>query len=163
MELERLDEKAKKSWMISRVIALIIVTAVLITLRLIFAGIIGNKAIIINIVILIIIVFMGINAFIYPKLEYSQWQYSITEDSIEFIHGIFFIKHTIIPIIRIQHIKTSQGPINRKFDLSNLEIYTAGGMHEIPNLNKEKAEKISDYIKDKVHIKVTEERKGSEL
>lgn len=162
MELEKLDENAKKSWMISRVIALISITTILIMLRVIFAGIIGNKGIIINIVIIIITVLMGINAFIYPKLEYNQWKYSITEDSIEFTHGIFFIKHTIIPIIRIQHIKTSQGPINRRFQLSTLEIYTAGGTHEIPNLNKEKADKISDYIKEKVHMKVWQEAEGSE-
>ena len=157
MNFEKLDELAKKSWLISSLIALIIVSGVLITIRIIAHKGLGDKGFIFNIVIFIIISLMALNAFIYPSLEYKQWKYSINEDSIELIHGIYFVKSAIIPVVRIQHIKTSQGPINKKLGLSSMEIYTAGGVHKIPNINKEKAEEIAKYLKDKVHIKVKDQ------
>lgn len=163
MNFESLDEMAKKSWFVSRIIAFILIAITLITIRVMVNNIIGDKGIIFTIVIGIILFLLGVNAFIYPEIEYKQWKYSITSDSIELIHGIFFLEHTIIPIIRIQHIKTSQGPINKNFDLSTIEIYTAGGVHHIPELNEEKAEMLSRYIKDKVQIKAIKEMEGHNL
>jgi len=154
LNFEKLDKLAKKSWLISRLTAMIVVSGILITFRIIAHNALGDKVYIFSIVIVIIITLMAINAFVYPKIEYKQWRYSINEDCIELIHGIYFVKNTIIPVVRIQHIKTSQGPVNKKLGLSSMEIYTAGGVHKIPNINKEKAEEIAKHLKDKVHIKV---------
>lgn len=162
LDYSKLDVKAKKSWFISRFIALIIFSALSITIRFIAHNKLGDKGWIASIIIALIILLLILNTFVYPTIEYKQWQYTITEDKIELIHGIYFIKTTLIPIVRIQHIKTSQGPINRKLGLSNIEIHTAGGMHEIPNITKEKAEELSQYLKDKVHQKVSKNLEAEE-
>lgn len=156
MEYSRLDEKAKKSWFISRLIALIIISGILITSRIVLKNKLASHSFIANIVVGVIVLLLIINTFIHPSIEYKQWKYIITEDRIEFIHGIYFLTTTIVPIVRIQHVKISQGPINRIFNLADIEIHTAGGVHEIPGFPKEKAEEISTYLKDKVHIKVNE-------
>ena len=154
LNYEKLDKLAKKSWFISRLITLLVIIIVLIALRIFLSDKLGDKAFIISSIIALVILFFTINAFIYPEIVYNQWRYSVSEDCIELIHGIFFVKNTVIPVVRIQHIKTSQGPINRKLGLANMEIFTAGGAHKIPNINREKAEEIAIYLKDKLHIKI---------
>ena len=154
LNYEKLDKQAKKSWLISRLITLFVISVIMISIRVFLADKLGNKSTIVTTIIVFIILLLAINAILYPEIEYNQWRYCIYEDCIELIHGIIFTKNTVIPLVRIQHIKTSQGPVNRKLGLSNIEIFTAGGSHEIPNIKKEKADEISMFLKDKVQIKI---------
>lgn len=158
MEYSKLHINSIKSWFISRAIATVIVAAILIigdyflTTKLDFLR--GNLSLYVNIGIGIIIFFMILNTVAYPSIEYKQWKYMITKDKIEFSEGIYWIKTVVIPIVRVQHIKISEGPINRRFNLANLQIYTAGGSYTIPNIELKKAEEISEFLKDKVKEKV---------
>lgn len=77
-----------------------------------------------------------------PAVEYRQWRYYIGEDRIEMIHGIFFVNHSLIPINRLQHLKIQQGILQRRFDLATVDIYTAGGSHQIHALRYAEAEEI---------------------
>lgn len=69
-----------------------------------------------------------------PAIEYRQWRYFIGEDRIEIIHGIFFTKRSLIPINRIQHLKIEQGILQKRFGLATVDLYTAGGTHQIKGL-----------------------------
>lgn len=77
-----------------------------------------------------------------PAIEYRQWRYHIGADRIEIIHGIFFTNHSLIPVNRIQHLKIQQGILQKRFDLATVDIYTAGGSHQIQALQYSEAEKI---------------------
>jgi len=159
MEYKRLSKNSKKTWFIARAITTIIVSAILIggkyflLSKFKFSGD-AEWNLVINIVIGIIIGLLLLNTLIYPKIEYKQWRYMINKDKIEFSEGIYYITTTIVPIVRVQHIKVNQGPINRIYKLADLHIYTAGGSHKIPNIEVEKAEEISSYLKDKIREKV---------
>lgn len=83
-----------------------------------------------------------ITIIIMPAIEYRQWRYFIGEDRIEIIHGIFFTKRTLIPINRIQHLKIEQGILQKRFDLATVDIYTAGGSHQIKALQYAAADEI---------------------
>lgn len=157
MNYEKLNKNAKKSWFISRLIGLIVMGAVIIIGRMILKNEFdwANKYIFFtNLGSILLIGSMILDCFIYPIIEYKQWGYCITDDKVEFQEGVFTIKKTIIPIVRIQHIKVNQGPINRIFKLADVEIVTAGGEHKIPNIEIERAEEISEYLKTKIRIKV---------
>lgn len=159
MQYNKLDKDAKKSWRIARFIGMIIVTLVLLVIKYFFTYKIQVKFFVnwslgINIVVGIIIFLSLLDTFLYPSIEYAQWKYIITKDKIEFSEGIYYVKTTIIPIVRVQHIKINQGPINKIFKLANINIFTAGGSHTIPNLSIEKANEISEYLKEKVKEKV---------
>ncbi|MPQ43073.1 PH domain-containing protein [Clostridium tarantellae] len=159
MEYSKLNHNAKKSWFISRIISTLIIGSILIGLDYFIIKVLHtqwgkNNAIFIHIIIGTIILLLLLNTFLYPFIEYKQWRYLIDNDKVDFSEGIFSIRRTIIPIIRIQHINLNQGPINRIFKLVDIEIVTAGGTHRIPNIELEKAEKISEYLKDKVKEKV---------
>lgn len=159
LEYNKLNINSKKSWMISRLITTVIVSSLLLGLD-IFLIYVSKFQWAINLSFFIylatgfFILLLLLNTFLYPFIEYKQWKYLINEDKVDFSEGIFFLTRTVIPIVRIQHIKVHQGPINRSFNLADIEIVTAGGSHKIPNIEFGKAEEISDYLKNKIKTKV---------
>lgn len=95
---------------------------------------------------------------LYPPIEYRQWGYYIDEEKVVIRHGLFFINQTIIPIIRIQNITISQGPINRHLGLYKVEIALASGSHEIVGLDQITADSISEGLRTKLYHRM--EAKG---
>ena len=78
--------------------------------------------------------------------------YAVRNRDISYRTGLIFRKTTTLAFNRVQHSETSQGPIDRLFDLSKLKIYTAGGSGsdlEIPGLGKDTAEYLKRLITDK--------------
>lgn len=164
MTYERLHKNSIKSWFFARIIGVVITLGILLSLRIFmiksdfgFLKINGVK-LGIDIFIGIIILFSLLEAIIYPFFEFKQWKYLIDEDKIEFQEGIFFRKTVLIPIVRIQHIEFKQGIINRFLNLADIKISTAGGTHNIPNIELCRAEEISNYLNKKVKEKVSEEK-----
>jgi membrane protein YdbS with pleckstrin-like domain len=90
--------------------------------------------------------------FVHPFIEYKQWSYCIAEDRVEFTHGIYFSSKTIIPISKIQHLNITQGPVQKFFKLSSLEIYTAGQSHEIEAIKTSEAEQIVENLNKSILI-----------
>ena len=78
----------------------------------------------------------------FPTMRWKRWRYEIREQEIELQRGVFVIKRTLVPMVRVQHVDTQQGPILRKYDLSSVTVSTAATVHEIPALEMEEAEKI---------------------
>ncbi|QJC50468.1 PH domain-containing protein [Paenibacillus albicereus] len=75
-----------------------------------------------------------------PRLLHRSWGYLVREHEIELAHGIFIRKRTLIPVVRIQHIDTKQGPIQKRCGIATLTMATAAGSHAIPGLPQEQAE-----------------------
>jgi len=90
---------------------------------------------------------------IMPAVEYRQWRYFIGADRIEIIHGIFFTNRALIPINRIQHLKIEQGILQKRFDLATVDLFTAGGTHQIKGLQYA----VADEIVRKLNHIVSEE------
>ena len=86
--------------------------------------------------------------FIYllPKLRYRRWRYEIFEQEIYIQRGILIMTRTIIPMIRVQHVDTEQGPILKQFSLATVSISTAATTHHIPALREEDASSLRDRI-----------------
>src|SRR5699024_11344296 len=85
------------------------------------------------------IVFIFLFVYIVPKLRYQRWRYEIFEQEVYIQHGILIRTRTIIPMIRVQHVETEQGPILKKFRLATVMISTAATTHQIPALSDEDA------------------------
>ena len=78
----------------------------------------------------------------FPTMRWRRWRYEIREQEIELQQGVFVIKRTLVPMVRVQHVDTRQGPILRKYHLSSVTVSTAATVHEIPALEMEEAEEI---------------------
>lgn len=79
------------------------------------------------------------DALILPRIKLHFWRYEIRNDEIDIRHGVFIIRRTLIPMIRIQHVDTEHGPIMRLFNLATLRVSTAASEHRVPALSREKA------------------------
>jgi membrane protein YdbS with pleckstrin-like domain len=62
----------------------------------------------------------------WPPLSYRYASYRIDEQGIEIRRGVLIRTVTTVPRSRVQHTDVSQGPIERRFGLGTLSIYTAG-------------------------------------
>lgn len=151
MEYKKINQNAVKTWFITRFIVLIVLSTIYLLLFFLllmpnFGDIIEVKYSLIFFGIFLFL-FLLINAFVFPLVEYKQWKYLITKDKIELNFGVITKKKIIIPISRIQFLDIKQGPIYRRFGLTCLTISTAGSTHEIPALSINEANQISEYLK----------------
>ncbi|MCI9585397.1 MAG: PH domain-containing protein [Bacilli bacterium] len=85
---------------------------------------------------------------LFPKIRYNRYKYLITDERIEVKKGLFLITTSIIQIKRVQKIELSNGPIDRIFNLSNVNIFTAAGTVDIKFLNNKEAQEISDKVNE---------------
>ncbi len=84
--------------------------------------------------------------YLYPKVKWLRWRYEVRASEIELQYGVFIVKRTLIPMVRVQHVDTSQGPILRKYNLAGITISTAATNHEIPALVLEEADELRSRI-----------------
>ena len=91
---------------------------------------------------IIILVF----AIVFPRIYFDHYRYFISEDRVDVRAGIFFIRHTVVPIERIHQVEVVEGPINRMFGLADVQITTAGGTSQIEYLERDEAERIAEEL-----------------
>ncbi len=155
MEFKNIDEKIIDGWRSVRVIRLLIslVPALLGTLWFEIESIVGY--IIIG-GLWAICLYCLLSLIVFPPLEYKRWGYYIDHEKVVIRRGLFFIKETTIPIIRIQNITVSQGPINQYLELYKVEIALASDSFEILGLTKETAESINENLRAKLYDRIAE-------
>lgn len=84
-------------------------------------------------------------------LYYRVWVYQIRADAIYLERGVVTHVRSLVPYVRIQHVDTSQGPIERMLGLSTLVVYTAGSRGadvSIPGLLPEEARDMQRRVKE---------------
>ena len=79
----------------------------------------------------------------------------LREKDILYKQGLFWQKQTGVSFKRIQHIDISNGPMERKFRLSTIKFFTAGGSLadlKISGLTTEDAHKLRSFILEKIGL-----------
>ncbi|MCM3357632.1 MAG: PH domain-containing protein [Psychrobacillus sp.] len=94
----------------------------------------------------VVLLFGYLFIYLFPKVRWSRWRYEVRDQEIELQHGLFVVKRTLVPMVRVQHVDTEQGPILRKYDLSSITISTAATSHTIPALITEEADELRGRI-----------------
>lgn len=92
------------------------------------------------------LLFMLIMIVIIPKMRWREWYYHIDEHEIELQNGIIIVEHTLIPVNRVQHVDTRQGPVLSSFNLADVVISTAATRHKIPALDVATADEVRKRI-----------------
>lgn len=105
-----------------------------------------------TIAIAIAVLYTAYFVFIYPMLRWSRWRYDIHEHEIELMYGVIFITRTIIPMVRVQHVDTMQGPLLRRYHLATITFSTAAGNHEIPALALDTADGARERIAELARV-----------
>ena len=65
----------------------------------------------------------------WPQIAYRFASYRVDGDGLEFARGVHWQTITNVPRSRVQHTDVSQGPIERRYGLGTLIVYTAGTEH----------------------------------
>lgn len=87
-----------------------------------------------------------ITIFFVPKLRWRRWRYEVFDQEIYIQRGVLVMKRAIVPMIRVQHVDTKQGPILKRFGLATVTVSTAATTHEIPALLEDEADELRDKI-----------------
>ncbi len=86
---------------------------------------------------------------VWARLVYKRRSFAVRRHDISFRSGVLITRLITIPFHRIQHCDISRSLTDQFFDLSKLNIYTAGGSSSditIPGLSMESADKLKTYI-----------------
>ena len=65
----------------------------------------------------------------WPVIEHRHASYKVDPQGIEIRKGVVWRKVINVPRSRVQHTDVSQGPLERRYGLGTLIIYTAGTEH----------------------------------
>lgn len=87
---------------------------------------------------------------IFAVLRYRVWMYQVRSDSLYLRRGVLTRVNTVAPYVRIQHVDTRRGPLERTFGLATTVVYTAGSRGadvSIPGLTPERADDLQTRLK----------------
>ncbi|WP_107948844.1 PH domain-containing protein [Lysinibacillus parviboronicapiens] len=93
-----------------------------------------------------------LSVYLFPKIRWDRWRYEVREQEIEVQHGLFVVKRTLIPMVRVQHVDTTQGPILKRYNLGNISISTAATVHTIPALIMDEADGLRARISELARV-----------
>ena len=81
-----------------------------------------------------------------PEIRWRRWRYEIRPEEIDIRRGVWSIRRTLVPMVRVQHVDTESGLLQQNFDLATVSFHTAAGQIDIPQLRRGDAEKVRDRI-----------------
>lgn len=95
---------------------------------------------------LLVFIFWLLSIFLLPHLTWKNWRYAVDENEIDLKRGVIFKTRTLIPLSRVQHVDTRQGPLLGWYDLASVTISTAATTHEIPAVDQVLADRVRHQI-----------------
>jgi uncharacterized protein len=90
----------------------------------------------------------------YPPARHRQLRYRIDDVGITIRDGVFWRSWSAVPRVRIQHTDVSQGPLERRYGVAELKLYTAGSRFtriDLPGLEHAAALALRDELQRHAH------------
>jgi uncharacterized protein len=88
-----------------------------------------------------------------PNRRYRRLRYGLHPNLLQVVRGWLFHTDTVVPLVRVQHIDVTRGPLDKAFGTATLVVHTAGTHNSIvvlPGLAPEKAAAIRDEIRQHI-------------
>jgi uncharacterized protein len=146
---ERIDIRALTVWRLTGGISTLIVWGV-VALACVATSNIGLPsrltALVLAILVAMAVLYAVVAIAIVPMVRWRRWRYQVTEREIDLQRGVLFIRRTLVPMSRVQHVDSMQGPLLRRYQLASVHVATAAGIEVIPALAVEVAEALRDRI-----------------
>ena len=86
----------------------------------------------------------------YVAVKYRVWQFDVREDDLYLERGVLTRVNTVVPFVRVQHVDTQRGPVERALGLASVVVYTAGSRGAdvtIPGLTPERADDLQEQLR----------------
>jgi len=94
----------------------------------------------------VVVALAAIGIIILPPIRYRVFWYAISPTEIDIQHGIIFIKRSVVPMHRVQTLRTERGPMADHYRMTNLKIKTAADSVTISGLDRREADELCDRI-----------------
>ena len=88
-----------------------------------------------------------------PQRTYARLRYGLDGRLLQVVRGWMFHTDTVVPLVRVQHIDVTRGPLDKTFGTATLVLHTAGTHNSIvtvPGLAPERAAGIRDTIREHI-------------
>lgn len=141
MSLQSLNNRIRYLWTTTSALIFIIIGSIISALLSIA---IGASAFVLPPLFLVLGAFYGLK-------RYSNWGFEVRDDHLYIEHGVLKKTYSMVPFVRVQHIDTDRGPLDRMLGLSVLRVYTAGSKGadiRIPGLEKANASELQEKLRD---------------
>ena len=82
--------------------------------------------------------------------RYRVWRFEVREDDLYLERGVLTRVTTVVPFVRVQHVDTQRGPVERAVGLASVVVYTAGSRGAdvtIPGLTPERADDLQERLR----------------
>jgi membrane protein YdbS with pleckstrin-like domain len=83
-------------------------------------------------------------------LRYRRWRFALEEDAVYLERGVLTHVTSVVPFVRVQHVDSQRGPIERTVGLASVVVYTAGSRGAdvtIPGLSPERADALRERLR----------------
>ena len=150
---QRIAPTALRAWRIAAGMVNIILWLLVITLG-ILTYIYEFSTWYVTIALILVVVLLILFVVVIPKIRYRRWRYEIFDKEIYIQHGLIIVTRTIVPMTRVQHVDTTQGPILKRFNLAGVQISTAATIHTIPALEEADAIQLRDRISELARVAI---------
>lgn len=141
----RLDPRMLRVWYISSLVGIVAVAALAVVAWLIVRHLGGDVFWVYLVAGVIEAICVG-DMLVLPRVEYATWRYDVTPTDVDLYSGVFTKKRVLVPLVRVQHVQTKQGPILRAHGLASVTVSTAGESFEIPGLAEDDANGLRDRV-----------------
>ena len=121
------------------------------------AFVISDIALVAFVVMFAAMSLVGIASILWPLIAVPRCGYSLREHDMVYRQGVITRTVTAVPFNRIQHVEVSSGPLDRRFGIGTLKLYTAGGSGgdlSVAGLPGDTAELLRDHILGKASVAV---------
>ncbi|WP_135820751.1 PH domain-containing protein [Halostella litorea] len=84
-------------------------------------------------------------------VHYRIWRFDLQEDALYLERGVLTRVDTVVPFVRVQHVDTQRGPVERATGLASVVVYTAGSRGAdvtIPGLTPERAQALQSELRE---------------
>src|SRR5215211_8371905 len=132
---EHLDPRALRLWRISEAVQSVVFVA--------FAGAVTAVLILLtdlspfyaSLPVVLTLILAVADVVLVPSVRWKHWRYEVRDLEVDIQRGVLTITRTRVPMTRIQHVDTRRGPLEQRFGLATVILYTAAGANEIPALD----------------------------
>lgn len=141
--MERLNPRVRLQWAIG-----VVVTTILV-------GGLGSAALVVGldrsplpaVGLALLVLLVGTIHLVY---RYRVWQFEVRDQELYLRRGVLTQVRTLVPYVRVQHVDSRRGPIERALGLASVVVYTAGSRGAdvtIPGLTPERAEALQERLR----------------
>lgn len=82
--------------------------------------------------------------------RYRVWRFEVAEDAVYLERGVVTRVTSVVPLVRVQHVDSHRGPLERLTGLASVVVYTAGSRGAdvtIPGLPPERADALREQLR----------------